>query len=420
MAMIIIGNVQVYTESRRFVRGCVLTEGDRILGVTAGEHAEDFATEHYCSGDEIIDGEGGYLLPGMIDLHFHGCMGDDFSDGNMEALRNIARYERSIGVTAISPATMTLPVEELKRVLSVAAQFRRDQADVKRRLAEKSDATISPEELDLANGADLVGVNMEGPFISPVKRGAQDEHNIIPRSSEVFGEFQKAAEGLVRFIAIAPEEESDESIEQFIAHVRRIDPSISISLAHTNSDYEHAMRAFNAGADHAVHLFNAMPPFLHRAPGVIGAIADSPQVMAEIICDNVHVQPAAVRGAFRMLGHDRMILISDSMRATGMPDGQYTLGGLDVIKKGKHATTVRDGALAGSVTSLPDCVRTVVREMDIPLETAIACATINPARSLGIDREYGSISAGKKADMVIWNKDLELQAVIKDGRHIAG
>lgn len=417
--MIIISNVLVYTQAQKFVPGCVLTDGDRILGITAGERAEDVATEHYNSGDEIIDGEGGYLIPGMIDLHFHGCMGDDFSDGTMEALTNIARYEASIGVTAISPATMTLPVEELERVLTNAAQFRAAQEKAREKVRAK-DISVNSKDLGLANGADLVGVNMEGPFISPVKRGAQDEHNIIPRSSELFGRFQRAAQGLVKFIAIAPEEPSDESVEHFISQVRKIDPAVSISLAHTNSDYEHAMRAFNAGADHAVHLFDAMPPFLHRAPGVIGAIADSPHVMAEIICDNVHVMPAAVRGAFRMMGADRMIIISDSMRATGMPDGQYTLGGLDVIKKGKHANMVRDGALAGSVTSLPDCVRTVVREMDIPLETAIACATIHPAISLGIEREYGSISAGKKADMVIWDRDLRLKAVIKDGRHIIG
>ena len=156
------------------------------------------------------------------------------------------------------------------------------------------------------------------------------------------------------------------------------------------------MAAFEAGADHAVHLYNAMPAFTHRAPGVIGAVADSPHVYAELICDGIHIHPAVVRATFRMLGEDRIILISDSMRATGMPDGQYTLGGLDVTVQGRYAVLVSDGALAGSATNLMDCLRTAVKDMGIPLETAVACATVNPARCLGVYDTRGSIQNGKK------------------------
>ena len=192
-----------------------------------------------------------------------------------------------------------------------------------------------------------------------------------------------------------------------------------MSLAHTNADYDTAKAAFDAGANHAVHLYNAMPAFTHREPGVVGAVADSEHVMAEIICDGVHIHPATVRTTFKMMGEDRMILISDSMRAAGMPDGQYTLGGQDVNVKGNKATMVLDGALAGSVTTLPDCVRTVVKEMGISLETAIACATINPARSLGIDALYGSVEQGKKTDLVLWDEKLQLVHVMKDGEVIS-
>lgn len=177
------------------------------------------------------------------------------------------------------------------------------------------------------------------------------------------------------------------------------------------------MEAFEAGADHVVHLYNAMPPLHHRKPGVIAAVSDSPRTDAEIICDGVHIHPAMVRAAFRLMGADRMVLISDSMRATGMPDGQYTLGGLAVKKEGKHATLVSDGALAGSVTNLADCMRNAAGEMGLGLETAVRCATINPARSIGADREYGSIEPGKKADVVLLDRqDLSLKAVIKDGK----
>ena len=251
---------------------------------------------------------------------------------------------------------------------------------------------------------------MEGPFISEAKKGAQDARNIIRCDAEVCRRFLEASEGLVKFVGIAPE-----CNPEAVDFIREMKGDVQISLAHTNADYDSAMAAFQAGASHAVHLYNAMPPFTHRAPGVVGAVADNPQVDAEIICDGVHIHPAAVRATFQMLGADRMILISDSMRATGMPDGQYTLGGLDVAVAGNRATLVSDGALAGSVTNLIDCMRTAVKEMQIPLEIAVACATMNPAKSLGIYDQYGSITPGKKADLVLLDENLELKAVFKDG-----
>lgn len=382
----IIKNVKVYQEDQTFKEGEICIRDGVFVGNADAQE-----------GEEILDGEGCYAIPGMIDLHFHGCMGYDFCDGTKEAIREIARYEASIGVTAIAPATMTLPVTELEHILSVAAAYR------KKTEAEKAAAY---------DEADLVGVNMEGPFISKAKKGAQDERNIIPCDAEIFRRFQRAADGLVSFIGIAPEEPGATTF------VHEVKDEVNVSLAHTNSDYAHAMAAFEAGANHAVHLYNAMPPFSHRAPGVVGAVSDSEQVMAELICDGVHVDPAVVRATFKMLGADRMILISDSMRAAGMPDGQYTLGGLDVKVRGNHATLVSDGALAGSVTTLPDCMRIAVKQMGIPLETAVACATANPARSLGIYGQYGSITPGKHGNVVLLDEELRLKGVMKDGKKI--
>lgn len=190
---------------------------------------------------------------------------------------------------------------------------------------------------------------------------------------------------------------------------------VTISLAHTNADYDAAKAAFDNGASHVVHLFNAMPPFTHRAPGVVGAAADSSHAMVELICDGVHIHPAMVRSAFKLFGPERIILISDSMRAAGMPDGQYSLGGLDVEVKGNQAVLSSDGALAGSVTNLMDCLRVVVKDMAIPLEDAVACATINPAKALKIDDLYGSITDGKVADLVLLDEDLGLKQVILGG-----
>ena len=379
----IIDHVKVFTEDKKFTDGGIVIKDGTIEQVyTEGNRPQ---TE-----DEILDGKGMYAIPGLIDLHFHGCKGDDFCDGSRDAIVRITEYEASVGVTAIAPATMTLPVEELEQILRVAAEYKKGPHSKKE--------------------ADFVGINMEGPFISPAKKGAQDERNIIPCDVKVCERFLKASEGLVKFMGIAPEES-----ENAVAFIEEVKDKVNVSLAHTNADYDTAMAAFNAGADHAVHLYNAMPAFTHRAPGVIGAVYDSKHVMAEIICDGVHIHPAAVRATFEMMGEDRMILISDSMRAAGMPDGSYTLGGLDVNVVGNRATLASDGAIAGSVTNLMDCMKTAVKTMNIPLETAVACATINPAKSLGIDAEYGSIRAGKKAHIVLMDQELNVQQVIKDG-----
>lgn len=373
----IIKNARVYTEEKTFLK--------KEIYIRDGVFAE---TAEMPEGENVLDAKGCYAIPGLIDLHFHGCMGYDFCDGEQEAIAEIARYEASVGVTGIAPATMTLPAEALEEILSVGAAYKRHARE----------------------GAELLGVNMEGPFISAAKKGAQDARNIVPCSTEIAERFLRASEGLVKFIGIAPEDNPD-----FLEFIKEMKDKVHISLAHTNADYDTAMAAFDAGADHAVHLYNAMPAFTHRAPGVIGAVADSPQVYAELICDGIHVHPAVVRATFRMLGEDRIVFISDSMRATGMPDGQYTLGGLDVMVKGRRAVLVSDGALAGSATNLMDCMRTAVKDMKIPLETAVACATVNPAKSLGVYDTRGSISTGKKADLVLLDEELKIRAVIMNG-----
>lgn len=373
----IIKNVKKYTENGNFEDAEIYIEGERFVGSV---------TEN--ASEPVIDGEGAYAIPGLIDLHFHGCIGADFCDGFREALERITAYEVSAGVTAIAPATMTLPIAELEQILANAAEYQKNPTP----------------------GAELVGINMEGPFISPVKKGAQDEKNIVPCNVEICRRFLKASDGLVKFIGIAPEESDDA-----VSFIKEVKDAVHVSLAHTNADYDTAFAAFQAGADHAVHLYNAMPPFTHRAPGVVGAIVDCEHVWAELICDGVHIHPATVRATFKMLGDDRIVLISDSMRATGMPDGVYTLGGLDVQVNGNRATLVSDGALAGSVTNLMDCMRTAVKVMDIPLESAVKCVTINPAKCLGIDQNYGSITTGKYADLVLLDQNLNIKAVIKKG-----
>ena len=371
----LIKNAEVYTQEHKFVKENVEIKNGRFSAIS-GEVSKD---------TEVVEAEGLYMVPGLVDIHFHGCMGADMCDGTVEALDVISAYEASVGVTSMCPATMTIPKDELLAVMKNAGTY------------------------SYRGGAKLAGINMEGPFISPVKKGAQAAENIMPCDYEYFCRLEEASGGLIRLVDIAPEEPG---AMEFIDKVKG---KVVVSLAHTAADYETAREAIEHGASHATHLYNAMPPLNHRNPGVIGAVRDAGDCRAELICDGVHVHPAVIRATFAMFGAERMILISDSMRATGMPDGQYTLGGLDVKVVGKRATLVSDGAIAGSATNLADCMRTVVKEMQIPLETAIACATINPAKSLEIDDQYGSIKAGKKADIVLLKDNLDLQAVIKDG-----
>ena len=347
--------------------------------------------ERKLGDEELFSGEEDFLLPGLIDIHFHGCLGKDFCDGTREAVSTLAKYEAEHGITGICPATLTLPVEELEKVLGLARTYR-------------------DEGLKIGE-ARLLGINMEGPFISPVKKGAQNPNYILKWDDRIANRFLEASGGLVKYMGIAPEE--NPAFKDFIP---KMQGKVRISLAHTNADFQTAVEAYRAGASHAVHLFNAMTGLDHRNPGVVGATMEQKEVFAELIADGVHVHPMMVRLAFTVLGEDRVILISDSLRSTGMPDGLYDLGGQEVEKKGKHCRLTSNGALAGSVSNVYDCLRTAVKEMGIPLRKAVTAASLNPARSLGIEKDYGSITVGKQADYLIVDKDLKKKAVYQAGK----
>ena len=377
----IIRNALVYGEDKTFSRLDIRIEEDVFTEICPSLAPSE--------NESVLDADGLYAIPGLIDIHFHGCMGHDFCDGTVEAIDAITRYEASCGVTSVCPATMTVSPESLVQVMDAARTY--------------NESPARPGQ------ASLVGINMEGPFISEAKKGAQAAEHIRLCDEALFCSLQERSGGLIKLVDIAPE---NEGAMEFIDALH---DKVTISLAHTTADYQTAKEAYDRGARHATHLYNAMPPFTHRAPGVVGAAFDSPHCRAELICDGVHIHPSVVRATFQLFGDDRMILISDSMRAAGMEDGQYTLGGQDVAVKGKYATLVSDGTLAGSVTNLMDCMRTAVKEMQIPLESAIACATMNPAKAIGIYDRYGSISTGKIANLVLLDQDLNLSQVIIHG-----
>lgn len=407
----IIKNASVYTEEGYFQIRDIFIEGDRF---TDGIQGVSDRTE--------VDASGCYAIPGLTDIHFHGCGGYDFCDGTREALDRMAKYEAEHGVTNMIPATMTLPEDMLLNIFKNAGEYpgerNGEEQDGKEwnrteRNGEGQDGTErNRTERDgkrrERGRARLQGIYMEGPFISMAKKGAQNGAYIRKADVELFERLNRASGGTIKFVAIAPEEEG---AMEFIGKKHG---EVAITLAHTCADYETSMKAFAGGASHVTHLYNAMNPYTHRSPGLIGAAADS-MADVELICDGVHVHPSAVRTTFKMFGDNRIILISDSMRATGLGDGEYSLGGQSVRVRGNLAA-LEDGTIAGSVTNLLDCMRTAVLEMGIPLESAVKCAAVNSARSAGIYEDFGSITPGKKADVVLLRKeDLELRQVIMDG-----
>ena len=345
-------NLRVYQPDGTFKTGGLSISGDRIASAEVSADAVDMG--------------GLYAVPGLVDLHFHGCMGRDFCDGTHEAISTLAKYQAQIGVAAICPATMAFHVD-----------------------------------------AALVGINMEGPFISEAKKGAQNGAYLHAPDAAMFRRVQEKAGGLFKLCDLAPElPGSMETIDELAGEVR-------ISIAHTTADYDTACEAFKHGARQVTHLYNAMPPFSHRAPGVIGAAFDNDNVAVELIADGVHVHPSVVRATFRLF-ENRVILISDSMMATGLDDGEYSLGGQAVTVRGNLAT-LHDGTIAGSATNLMDCVRSAVK-MGVPLGQAIHSASTNPARAIGVEHDYGSLEPGKLANVLLLDEELNIHTILLRGR----
>ena len=338
--------------------------------------------------DDGIDLENQYVIPGLVDVHSHGNSGADFSDGDYDGLVKMARYLARNGVTSFAPASMTLPYNVLEAAYRTAVRLKHAQP---------------------AGCARLTGIQMEGPFFSEKKKGAQNGAYLRLPDFAAFRRLYDVSEGLVRIADVAAE------LDGAVEFTREVSKLCKVSIAHTDCAYEDACAVFDAGATHLTHLYNAMPSIHHRRPGPIGAASERENVVAELICDGRHVHPSAVRMAFRLFP-DRICLISDALRCCGMPDGQYTLGGQDVFLSGGVAR-LADGTVAGSATNLYDCMRKAV-EFGISVDQAVRSATIIPARELGCETEIGSIEVGKRADFVVCDAQLNRRAVYLCGSQL--
>lgn len=371
--------------------------GGKVFDLEQGFVARDLCTDgsliSAISGDDqVLDASGCYVIPGLVDVHFHGCVGEDFSDATAEGLQKIADFELSQGVTYICPAGMTLPEDQLTKICENTAAHR----------AKNS------------GGAEVVGAHLEGPFLSMAKKGAQNGNFLHAPDINMLRRLQKAAQGSVKLVTVAPEEPN---AMEFIRGAAQ--DGITVSVGHTAAGYEIASAAFGAGATHATHLYNGMPSLHHREPGVIGAAFDAPGTRVELICDGIHIHGSVVRLTFQMFGKERVVLISDSLRATGMPDGRYPFGGQEIEVHGNRATIAdHPETLAGSVTSLMGCLRQAV-QFGIPLADAVRASSYNPAQAIGIDDRAGSLENGKEASIVLLDeKDLSIRAIVFKGSKV--
>lgn len=339
----------------------------------------------------VIDGDGkdmsGMLaLPGFVDIHIHGANGGDCSDASRESLEKISTYLAKCGVTSFCATTMTLGEETLCNIARVIGEYRGNEA-----------------------GAKIAGINLEGPFIAMSKKGAQNAEFVRAGSIEEFNRINEAGGESVKIITIAPEAfESDEFIKQ-------ISKKCAVSIGHSAATAKEAQHAFDMGARHATHLYNAMTAMSHREAGIVGTALDNEQVFCELICDGGHICPAVLRNTFKILGENRACVISDSMRAAGLGAGEYELGGQQVFVKenGKYAV-LADGTIAASISNAFEEFKNLL-SFGIDFKTALKSCTINPARAIGADNEIGSIATGKSADIIFVDEDLEIKEVYING-----
>lgn len=341
------------------------------------------------AGEELLDASGLWILPGLTDIHSHGAMGHDFSDADRDGLNEILRFEASCGITQYCPTSMTVPASQLEKIFRFAGEAGRQEA---------------PE-----GAAWFCGIHMEGPWVNPQKLGAQNPESVQQISWEEFKRFQELSGNLLRIVSLAPEMEGAQDF------IRKAAGHVLLSLAHCQADYETSSWAFAQGVHHVTHLYNAMEPLHHRQPGPIAAAFENPQVSVELIADGIHVHPAMIRLAF-VLFKNRLCLISDSMRATGLGDGSYELGGQKVVVKGSEAR-ISTGALAGSVSSLDVMLRRAV-SFGVPLEDALFAASECPARRIGIAGEAGVIAVGRRANLILSDPELNFQRIYLNGKAI--
>jgi N-acetylglucosamine-6-phosphate deacetylase len=395
---------RILTPDEEISDGVIIVEGSRI---TALGHRDEIrvppgAIDYVAAGLTVV--------PGFVDLHIHGAGGHDVMEANARALDRITSTIARHGTTSILATTVSAPIEETCRSLAGIARYIRSHETPEEAAPDEAASEKDAKEGKLA--AEILGIHLEGPFISKARRGVHPPDAITAPSIEILDRLLKAADGLVRIVTIAPELPG--SIEFIAAAVAA---KLVVGLGHTDADYDQTRAAVQAGARHAVHTYNAMRPFSHRDPGIVGAILTDPEVTAEVIADLVHVAGPAIQVLIGSKGFDTVLLVSDGIAATGMPDGNYRLGNFEVnVRDGICRNS--EGKLAGSTLTLDRALRNIVA-LGVPLQDAVRMATVLPARRLGLAGKKGIIAVGADADLVALTPDLRVAGVMTRGAGLA-
>ena len=379
MAEYVIENGRIYTEAELIERGYIIVNDDKITDIGKGDYEGVLTT---------YDAQGQHVLPGFIDIHMHGGYGEDAMDASYEGLKHLAESLLSEGTTSFLATTMTQSDDNITKALENIIEYQKQQ--------------------DVLKAADIVGIHLEGPFISEHKVGAQNPAYVQRPSIEKVQQFQKTANNQIKVITFAPEVEgAHETLEALHNQIR-------FSIGHTVATFDETNEAVARGAKHVTHLYNAGTPFEHREPGVFGAAWTNDSLSTELIVDGIHSHPTAIQIAYKQKGNTRFFLITDAMRAKGMPDGEYDLGGQNVIVKGSEAR-LASGALAGSILKMNEGLKNLIQYTGDSLDNLWRVTSLNQAIALNIEAQKGSLKVGKDADIVIVDDEITVQTTIKAG-----
>lgn len=379
MVEYVIENGRIYTEEEIIERGYIIVKNDKITDVGKGDYEGALTT---------YDAQGQHVLPGFIDIHMHGGYGEDAMDASYDGLKHLAELLLSEGTTSFLATTMTQSDENITKALENIIEYQKQQ--------------------NVLKAADIVGIHLEGPFISEHKVGAQNPAYVQRPSIEKVQQFQKTANNQIKVITFAPEVEgAHETLEALHDQIR-------FSIGHTVATFDETNEAVARGAKHVTHLYNAGTPFEHREPGVFGAAWTNDSLSTELIVDGIHSHPTAIQIAYKQKGNTRFFLITDAMRAKGMPDGEYDLGGQNVIVKGSEAR-LASGALAGSILKMNEGLKNLIQYTGDSLDNLWRVTSLNQAIALNIESQKGSLKVGKDADIVIVDDEITVQTTIKAG-----